>query len=204
GWGGKRGRCVGELWGGWEGGVMRAGDPEKPEEVYIHNTRFLIDYEKGTATPDATVYRTDYAGLSLPGPEGSLFRFSCGGTFHVASFQGRKFAYDSQGGVYAFDRDRFRPLLYAGLGFKGMPGIPPDSTKPSADSFVWTDADKDGLVDENEVRMLAKTETLATPNGYGGAFYPGAGFIRGGRVFRPTGLTPDGAPIYPRPEDAPL
>jgi hypothetical protein len=203
-WDTKTGHFLREFFGSAASAVMMAANSEKPEEVYIHNTRFLVDYERGTVTPDATVYRADYAGLSLPGSGGTHFGFSCSCAFRIASFQGRKFAYDGQGGVYAFDRDRFQPLFYAGLGFKGMPGIPPDSTKPSADSFVWTDIDKDGLLGENEVRMLAKTETLATPIGFGGAFYPGAGFIRGGRVFRPTGLTSDGVPIYPRPEDAPV
>ena len=38
---------------------------------------------------------------------------------------------------------------------------------------------------------------------FGASFFPGAGMIRSARIFRPTGLTPEGKPIYPDPKEAP-
>ena len=95
-WNTKTGKLVKEFFGSAAYAPMMAPDPEKPEEVYIHNTRFIVDYDKGTVKPDATVYRANTHGPSIPGSEaGNGFM---GSTFQVARFQGKQFAFNGNGG----------------------------------------------------------------------------------------------------------
>ncbi|MBI4023825.1 MAG: hypothetical protein HY360_02525 [Verrucomicrobia bacterium] len=193
-WDTKSRRLLREFFGSAAYAPMMAPDPEIPEHVYLCNTRFLVDYDTGSWRPDATVYRRA-SPLMLPGAE-SGYGFM-GSTFEVATFQGKKFAYNGHGGVFAFGPDRFTPLFYLGDNTPGETarGI---FNKP----FIWTDENHDGLVSSNEVRAVAGglENNIAQ---FGGAFFPGAGFIKDKRIFRPTGLTPNGVPLYPKPEEAP-
>jgi sugar lactone lactonase YvrE len=159
-WNAADGSFVREYFGNGAYSPMLAADPEKPEEVYIHNTRFIVDYDKGTVMPDATVYRQGWHDASLPGPGGVYMGFG-GNTFQVAKIGGKKFATDGGGGLYAVGRDEFQPVI--------------------------------SLADRGS-RM----------RGYGmHDLYPGGAMLLGGRFYRPTGLSAEGIPVYPKPDEAP-
>ena len=138
------GTLVRDFYGNCEYSVCMAADPDKPEQVYLHGCRFIVDYDTGAWRPDATVSR-------------ELHGFSHN-TFQIARYEGRTFAYDGRGGVYAADGDVFQLLA---------PRIPGSQRAYN-----------------------------------GGDFYQGAVFILNGRIFRPTGLTAEGVPVYPAPEQA--
>ncbi len=128
--------------------VMMAPDPEQPEHVYLHNCRFIVDYEAGTSRPDATVWRG----------KGPHYGFM-GGTLHVSRYLGKTFAYNGADQVLSYGDSEFTPLVQVG----GR---------------------------QNNIFQ------------FGGTLFPGASLIRDKRVFRPQGLTPEGAPIYPAAADA--
>jgi hypothetical protein len=196
-WDPRTGKLVKEFFGSAAYAPMMAPDPEKPEEVYIHNTRFLVDYEKGTSTPDATVFRANYSGPTIPGSEAG-YGFM-GSTFQVARYGGQRFALNGNGGVFAVEADRFKPLLYIGMGY---PGLQSEAGDLDRKPVVWTDANQDGLVQPTETRQAGTGWIANNIAQFGATFFPGAAMIKGGKLYRPTGLTPAGAPIYPRPEDA--
>jgi len=203
-WNTKDGDLIKEFFGSASYSPMMASDPEKPEEVYIHNTRFLVDYESGTVKPDAVVYRKDYDGPALPGPQ-ACYAFM-GATFEISSYQGKRFAFDGHGGVYAYGCDRFKPLLYIGQGFDGIPAELPKGLRQQLDcAYVWADKNKNGLLEKEEIRLVAPKRSLWSHNsiGFGGHFFPGATFIRGGKIFRPMSIDKDGVPVYPQPEAVP-
>ena len=159
-WQTQTGKLEQEYFGNAAYSPMLAPDPEKPEEVYIHNTRFIVDYDKGTVTPDATVFRQGWADSALPGPGGVYLGFM-GNTFQLATIGGKKFATDGGGGLYAVGRDEFVPAI---------------------------------SLDDRGRRM----------RGYGmHDIYPGGTVLLGGRLYRPTGLSAEGIPVYPKPDEAP-
>jgi sugar lactone lactonase YvrE len=159
-WNAADGSFVREYFGNTAYSPMLASDPEKPEEVYIHNTRFIVDYDKGTVTPDATVFRQGWTDSALPGPGGVYLGFM-GNTFQLATIVGKKFATDGGGGLYAVGRDEFLPAI---------------------------------SLDDRGRRM----------RGYGmHDLYPGGAMLLGGRLYRPTGLSAAGIPVYPKPDEAP-
>ena len=181
---------------------MLAADPEKPEEVYIHNTRFIVDYDKGTVTPDATVYRQGWHDPALPGPGGVYMGFG-GNTFQFATIGGKKFATDGGGGLYAVGRDEFRPLWYLG----GRDGIL-NEFFPNDDfwgtSYRWQDANADSLIQTGEVERITGEGLIRRMRGYGmHDICPEGSLFLGGKLYRPTGLSPAGVPLYPKPADAP-
>ena len=196
-WDTGTGVLVNEFFGSAAYAPMMAPDPDRPEEVYIHNTRFIVDYATGKVTPDATVYRANVFGPSLPGSE--LNYGFMGATFQISRFMGKTFALNGNGGVFAVEEDRFTPLLYIGGAYVNMPGDPP---LPRNTPVVWHDANGDALLQADEVRKATGGGLSNNISQFGATFYPGAAFIKGAKLFRPTGLTPQGVPIYPSPEEA--
>ena len=201
-WEAATGRLRQQFWGTAAYAPMMAPDLERPEHVYLHNTRFLVDYDKGTFAPDAMLYRQSHAGgIRIPGSEQG-FGFM-GNTFQVATIGDRKFAYNGHGGVFAYGAERFDPLLYLGQGFSGIPRLPKPDATPWNFSFAWSDTNKNGLVDEAEVRRVESVRLHNNIAQFGGTFWPGGIFIKGRRIFKPAGLSSDGVPLYPEPEQAP-
>ena len=153
-WNAKTGKFIKEFFGSAAYAPMMAPDPDKPEEVYIHNTRFIVDYDKGTVKPDATVYRPGLHGAGLEGPQAG-YGFM-GSTFEVQRIAGKPFAFDANGGVYKFDRDgSFTPLLYIGQGQAAMPGLAKDSPA-TWQPVTWMDKNGNGIFDEGEVTPVPK------------------------------------------------
>ncbi len=203
-WDLRTGELIREFFGGAKYAPMMAPNPDAPENVFIHNTRFVVDYDTGNVTPAATVYRKDYRPDTLLGTQ---YRYGfMGQTFQIATYEGRTFAYDGHGGIYAYSDTEFRPLLHIGQGFRGLPGIEPRTTgreMAKGVGAVWYDRDGDGRFSEGEVRLIPDTNLQPNILSFGGAFFPGARFIAGRRIFVPTGLDEHGIPRYPEPEDAP-
>lgn len=202
-WDARTGQFHREYFGGAAYAQMMAPDPDQPEHVYLRDTRFIVDYDTGQVTPDATVYRrTLLPGPAVPGSQQG-YGFM-GSTFQLARYAGRTFAFNGFGGVFAVHDDVFKPLLYI--------GGPKDRTFPVFDvvdvasqrgnGVVWIDANGDAMVDDDETRIVDMS-LRGNIRSFGGAFHPGAAFISARRIFKPQGLSPAGAPIYPRPEDAP-
>lgn len=203
-WDVKTGKLIREVFGGTAYSPMMAPDPDAPENVFLHNTRFVVDYETGAVTPAATVYRKDHVPNTLLGTE---YRYAfMGQTFQIATYQGKKFAYDGHGGVYAYDDNKFKPLLHIGQAFRGLPGMTRERCRreicPGV-SAVWRDKNGDGRMDEDELRMIEGLTLNPNIAQFGGTFFPGAKFIQSRKIFEPQGLDEFGAPIYPEPEDAP-
>ncbi len=196
-WNTRNGRLINEFFGSAAYAPMMAPDLEKPEQVFIHNCRFRVDYETGQVTPEATVYRANVDGPSIPGSEAG-YGFM-GATFQISRHQGRTFALNGNGGVFAVAKDRFRPIQYLGNAYPGLPFAPPLSLHTPV---VWSDGNGDGLVQSNEVRVVAGGGLANNIAQFGATFYPGAGLIKSKKLFRPAGLTPAGFPAYPQPEQA--
>ena len=200
-WNARSGKLIKEFFGSAAYSPMMAPDPEMPEHVYIHNTRFIVDYKKGTVKPDATVYRAGLHGPSLAGPLAG-YGFM-GATFQVQRIGKTKYAFDGHGGVYAMAKDRFIPLLYMGGAQSAFPALESSKNEyPWNTAFTWRDANGDGLVQQTEVQ---KHSGMTLPNNiaqFGAAFFPGGGIIKGRRIFLPTGVDAQGIPVYPDPKVA--
>ncbi len=200
-WQTRNGKLEQEYFGNAAYSPMLAPDVEKPEEVYIHNTRFIVDYDKGTVKPDATVFRQGWYSSTLPGPGGVYMGFG-GNTFQFATIGGKKFATDGGGGLYVAGRDEFRPLWYLG----GRTAVLEKFFSKDnlwGTSYRWQDTDGDGLIQENEVERITGHGYIRGQRGYGGDdLYPGGVMLRGGRLYQPTGLSARGIPVYPKPDEA--
>jgi hypothetical protein len=200
-WDVKTHKLVKEYFGACEYAPMMAPNLDDPREVYLHNTRFIVDYDKGTWHPEATIFRPHYQDPSLIGSQ--VYGFM-GTTWELAIIGGKTFAYDGWGGIYSVEDDHFKPVEYIGGGYVGLP-VPEAQTKRDV-NFVWQDTNHDGLIQNSELRNVVVPSLLLYQNnmlGFGGTFFPGGVFIKGGHIFRPSGLR-DGIPVYPKPEDAPL
>lgn len=198
-WNAKSGKLIKDFYGSAAYAPMMAPDPQKPEEVYIHNTRFIVNYRKGTVKPDATIYRAGLHGPSLVGAE--LVYGFMGATFQIQRIGNKAYAFDGHGGVYSVAKDRFIPLMYIGQGQTGMPGLPANKA-PNHTAVVWKDLNGNGLFDEGEVTISPVGGLSNNISQFGATFFPGAAMIKGGRVFRPNGIDELGMPDYPAPEQA--
>jgi len=203
-WDMESGKLIRDFFGPSAYSPMMAPDLDDPENVFIHNTRFVVNYETGDVTPAATVYRRGH----IPNtPHGAQHRYHfMGQTFGVTSYQGKKYAYDGHGGVYAYTDADFKPLLHIGGAFKGLSGIKDEWTNrrgmATGYGAVWRDQNGDHQFSRDEVRLIKGMNLRPNILRFGGTFFPGARFIAGRRVFAPQGVDQYGAPIYPEPEDA--
>ena len=196
-WNAADGSFVREYFGNGAYSPMLAADPEKPEEVYYGNTRFIVDYDKGTVKTDATIYRPGWNEPTLGGSGSGM------SSFQLATISGKKFATDGGGGLYAVGRDEFRPLWYLG----GRATVLEKFFAKDdlwGTSYRWHDANGDGLIQVEEVERIAGHGYIRGQRAYGGDdLYPGGAMLRGGRLYRPTGLSAEGIPVYPKPDEAP-
>jgi sugar lactone lactonase YvrE len=196
-WQTQTGKLEQEYFGNTAYSPMMAPDPEKPEEVYYGNTRFIVDYDKGTVRTDATIFRPGWNEPTLGGSGSGM------SSFQLAMIGGKKFATDGAGGLYAVGRDEFRPLWYLGGRAKVLETFFAKDDLWGT-SYRWQDANGDGLIQVTEVERITGHGYIRSQRSYGGDdLYPGGAMLRGGRLYRPTGLSAQGIPVYPKPDDAP-
>jgi len=201
-WDAKTGKFLREYFGASAYAVMSAPNPEKFEEVYVHNVRWIVDYAKGTARPDATVWRDHWTAPTLNGPIASN-----GSTWRMSAYRGRKLAYNARCGLFLGEGHVFKPFFYAG--HWTFPGEAPTGDEPAGPvSFYWRDQNGDGLVQPEEITRYPGRNLSNTNVGYfGGDMFPGGVFILGQYcsrdrfILRPSGIGSDGLPVYPPPSE---
>jgi hypothetical protein len=200
-WNCANGKLIKEFFGAaaYAPGIYAAED--KPEEVIIHNTRHIVDYEKGAARVDATLWRSRYEDNAMPGLDTPTHA-----GFSVTTLDGKRFGYDGYM-VYDYKGDRFQPLFVMANGSANSK----DWFMPNPDhriGYVWSDANGDGKTQSNEVREVNVNLARGANCQFGVAVMPGLVDVRAGcndlqkKLFVPKGLTASGVPNYPRPEDA--
>jgi sugar lactone lactonase YvrE len=197
-WNLQTGKLIRDFYGSAAYAPMMAPDPEHPESVYMNNTRFIVDYDKGTWEPESTVFRRDVGGRTIPGSE--MHPGFMGNSFQIARYNGHTYAYNGRGGIFAVGGDTFKPLEYMGNGFAGL-ATAPEGLKLEWLPYQWIDGNGDGFIQDSEVKRLADKnlpyETFENIYGFGGHLFPGASFIKGFKFYRPQGLNANGIPIYP-------
>ncbi|MDQ3813421.1 MAG: hypothetical protein M3347_05665, partial [Armatimonadota bacterium] len=200
-WNANSGALVKDFYGSTAYAPMMAPDLDKPEEVYLHNTRFIVDYDTGKWRPDATMYRQGYLGGEMPQGAEAGYGFM-GATFEVATINGRKYAYNGNGVLYALEGDRLKPVLHYGLQGWEFPRLKEGEHEWQSTRY-WIDDNGDGIKDADEVHKIERTDLGNNIKQFGGTLWPGGVFIKGGKIFAPSGIGQNGVPQYPLPNAAP-
>ncbi|MEI6518602.1 MAG: FlgD immunoglobulin-like domain containing protein [bacterium] len=147
---GKQGKLVNEYFGGSAYSVGLSADPENPENVYIHNTRWIVDYEKRTAKLDCTFMRPGYYGLQPAASNGFM-----GYSLRIRHMNGRTFLFSATS-VWEMIGDHAVPI-FAAAGMERAPGWPIImKPNPWAWSCYWYDLNHDGFMQSNEVESVEK------------------------------------------------
>ncbi len=121
----KGARLVTQYFGASAYAVVGSVDPAQPEHVFVHNTRWIVDYDRKTVVPDATVCRPGYAG---PQPEfGSNWN-----VIQVRHVNGRTFLFQSSS-LWEWKGDYAVPLVEFG------------------NDWIWYDLNHDGFIEANEI-----------------------------------------------------
>ena len=198
-WNAQTGQFEREYFGTPSYAPMMAPDAVNPDQVYLHNTRFGVDYATGKWQPEATVYRRGYLGEAMvPGSEQG-YGFM-GATMQTAMVGARKIGYNGHGALFVAEGDRWKPFFYLGSGFDAIRALKP--ALPYSESYRWRDANADGLMQAAEVVPVEGSYENNIAQ-FGGTLWPGGVFIKGKRIYRPQGMGADGLPLYPEPKDAP-
>jgi streptogramin lyase len=133
-------------------------DPQDPEKFYALSVRYLVDYDKGTWKPDATILRTRVEegvplGLSPPHAvsvhgggaivvrDGRKFLFTVAATPNFAIFEEKGDAWLPRASLYVATTEVPGPV--------GKDGKPGPVNKVQTPSF-WVDANNDGRVQASE------------------------------------------------------
>ena len=197
-WNLQTGKLIRDFYGSAEYAPMMAPDMDNPEQVYMSNTRWIVDYDKGTWRPEATVTRRDYGGPTIPGSE--QHPVFMGNTLSVTCRLGRHtYAYNGDGGIFLADSDVFKPMEYFGNDYPGWPVRPPAGQTAGWMPSEWVDKNHDGFVSADETRFVAQKQNefpiFENIYGFGGHIFPGGVIIKGYKYYRPKGSTPEGIPI---------
>ena len=206
-WNASTGKLDRDYFGPSAYAVMMAADPEKQDEMYAHNCRFVVDYETGKWKVDSTVYRNHWLGETL-----ESYGYSNGFTWRMSSYKGRKLAYNGRCGLFYQDEDgTMKPFQYDGSWLVPLPKADDPALMEHAGpaNTVWRDANGNALPEKQEM-TFAKGRNISNANigAFGGDMYPGGAFILGKYnspdryLFRPTAADDRGLPLYPSPNDA--
>ena len=187
-WDTGTGQFVREFFGTASVASCATPDPLTPEDLYLGCVRWHVDYRAGRAYPAATIYRAAYDAMLLPGPDAD-------GAFSLAAYQGKRFAFDGRGGVYAVGDDRFTPYTYIGPPTPGLTVTPRDGVTPDKLLVTWM-ALRDPAANKQQTGVSGSAPPLTA------GFFPGAGFLQDRKLFYPRALSSTGLAIYPTPEDA--
>ncbi|MDX2227408.1 MAG: FlgD immunoglobulin-like domain containing protein [Verrucomicrobiae bacterium] len=192
-WEARTGGYLKEFMGGTAYSARMTADPNNPENVYLHYTRFIVNYETGEVRPDAVVFRPGSRERSLSGLQGYGFM---GQNFEFASMGGKSYAHDGFGGIYRVEAGELKPVAYFGFSLPGW-GVPVKMP------VSWTDKNGDGMVNSKELRVLDRGYHPQPMNAFGSGFFNGGVFLMGRKLFRPTKVEGTGVPVYPEPDVAP-
>ena len=121
---GPRGKLAAEYFGASAYATCCSADPEQPEHVFVHNTRWIVDYDKRTVRPDATVCRPGYFG---PQPGFG----DTGRNIEVRHAQGHEFLFQSDS-VWEWKGDHAVPICQFGA------------------NSIWYDINGDGFIQAEE------------------------------------------------------
>jgi hypothetical protein len=120
----KGAKLVNQFFGASAYSVNGSVDPAHPEYVYVHNTRWIVDYDKKTVVPDATLCR--------PGWDGPQPHFGSPNIpVQVRHANGRTFLFQSES-LWEWKGDRAVPLVQFGR------------------EWTWYDLNHDGFMQEAE------------------------------------------------------
>ncbi len=122
---GKQGKLVTQYFGASAYSVTGSVDPANPEYAFVHNTRWIIDYDKKTVKPDATICRPDYFG---PQPGFG----SPSNNVQVVHAKGRTFLFQSSS-VWEWVGNHAVPIAEFG------------------NDWTWYDLNHDGFIQESEI-----------------------------------------------------
>ena len=132
-------------------------DPRDPEKFYAMSVRYLVDYEKGSWKPDATILRTRVEeGVPLGMSPAHAVSVHAGGTIVVRD--GRKFLFTSDAAAFAIFEERgddWLPRAASYVATTEVPGPVGKNGKPGRAKKVktprfWLDANNDGRVQPSE------------------------------------------------------
>jgi len=153
---GKQGTLVTDFFGPSAYSVGLSADPEKPEYVYIHNTRWIVDYDKRTAKIDCTIVRPGWFG-----PQPAFTGGWMGEIMSIRHVQGRTFLLAGSS-VWEMLDDHAAPI-YAATWLPSAVDWPvPDHTR--ADNWAyqcyWSDTNRDGFMQDDEVALVRNQEGI--------------------------------------------
>jgi len=137
---GVRGKFVKDFMGPSGLSIATSVDPAQPENVYIENMRWIVDYDKHTAKLDCTFARPGWNG---PQPAPVL----SGRATSVVHAKGRTFLFDNSS-VWEMLQDHAVPVWAFGPG------------------WVWSDKNHDGYMQEEE----KEKDSGGAPTHYWGQF----------------------------------
>lgn len=144
---GRQGRLEAEYFGGSAYSVGVSPDPERPEHVYIHNTRWIVDYEKRTARLDCTFARPGYFG---PQPH---IGYWMGEMISIRHAKDRVFMLNGPA-VWEMLEDHAVPVFTAVCMERAIGWPAERKPNPWAFTCYWSDLNRDALVQLDEVANI--------------------------------------------------
>jgi hypothetical protein len=197
-WDAQTGDFKREFFGGCGYFAYGCIDPEKPDEILVHNVLWKIDWKNLLVTPETTVWRKTEPTMVPPlGVESYAAspRIITAANGRQYMF-GHKYAHFS--GLLARDGDLFRPLcsmIQVGNGYIGPAGIPfmdDDRAAYPAGYYFWQDADGDCCVQPEEVTPLKGTPFDRFSVQW---LFPDLTLLANGRLLKPVSVA-NGIPRY--------
>jgi len=191
-WDMKTGKLLNEFFGGTAFAARMTCEPDNPENVYLHYTRFIVDYETGKVIPDAVMIRPGVIPRTLNGPKGWGLM---GQNFEFVKIGNGTYAYDGFGGVYKVEKDRLKAFAYFAESM-------PNWGMLTGQAVFWVDRNADGQINTTEIREVKgfKPDLVCT---FGGGFFKGGAFVLGRKTIISKGVDNMGLPIYEGTESYP-
>ncbi len=184
-------------------------DPERPDEVYCDGALWKVDLDKNTWRPWSTVWRQ----MDPNAPPGLPTHGLC--PQFITAKNGKQYCMVPGGGeLFIRESDQLRPLvwMYFVSGFPSagrdpFPALMRDHPQKYKDgTYVWVDANGDGLVQESEIQGPIGPSWM---RGFRGVdrdlnlWHAGAGCATalkehkdGLYVYRPIRIEANGTPVY--------
>ncbi len=156
---GKQGKLAKEFFGASDYAVGVSADPAQPEYAYLHNTRWIVDYDKKTAKLDCTFVRPGYDGLQPTFSNGWM-----GEIIRIRHVQGRTFLCAGSS-VWELHGDRAVPIAAMCWLPRAANWPVPDYNRPDNWAYVcyWSDLNGDGFMQPEEIELVRGGESSEAP-----------------------------------------